>query len=418
MTASQKSFCSFGIRQKFVAKCDFATPKYIFQTVNNSKKMINEPILIREDIGISDTHQLLVRPSFKSHNPLASNLNIFRVLYGVKNRRKMIKVNAVDDVLQSKKPCRVWSPKKSIRFTTDELTVAPFELMEEQCGDELDESCWANLQGEGNDVNDMNASEGARALLSAILTQLRRGVGNSIHKVSWWSRPDFSDNYDLSHISDPEDRALLVDMMSQTVGLWPDIFDRVDNGLIKALDTYDGSYNAATVGNIYGFLDGLVNDAPFELQAYAQEYDGQEGEEPVILLTNDLFKAFKDYLISINSLASSQLIVNGTPVRNAYTFDGIPVMRVMDWDRFGVQMNNRRSMAMFTAPRNLHIGCDISAQRNRFTADGNEVGLRIYQSEDPEQKDAIKFYMALKLGTGVAHDELVHVAYNSTALPQ
>ena len=350
---------------------------------------------------------------------------LYKVLPAVKGKAKMLHLHKPKNNLQPKQACSAWNPNINFRTTGNEIDTCSFEVNGEQCADEFDIGCLRNLQAAGSMVNDMRASAQLDAMMMAMVLTLREGISDDVYKTAWFGDVRFgTDEYagflDLSKMECPEDKDKAVAMLTHCEGWWAELMARTveidPNRRVNAVDTNDGTAagNATNPANIVQFLNELVFVKSDPLLQYWGRRQGEMGS--VILLQRELYRAYIEYLQSAGCQNDCMLIVNGTPVQGAYTYQGYPVIEVPEWTMFDLEFGgmdangrSRNARAVFTARENLCIATDTDELAGFAGA-----GLMIEKSPHLRDKGKYEMYAGYKFGFGIAHPRLITIGYNSS----
>lgn len=376
------------------------------------------------NLDVQNNIELLLRPSVNYANPLQRELGIYHFEFG-KDKHTMIHLDVSSYNLQPKQSCDIWNPSVRFQQSANEIVVRDYELMAQQCPDNFDAGCARNIRGPLDSADPYATAEISR-YHAAVLQLLRESTSNDVVRLMWFADTDYAalveqGYYDLSRYT-PKKRAQIIAMMSQTDGWWSEIEARTrmgegEEGRIVYVDTNDGSStgNAVTAANIYDFLTDLVKKSDPVLRFWNK--DQSILDRPCILLQPEMFSKLKKYYQSRNILESMMLEMNGEKVHGMLEFDGYPVIEMGAFDMFDSEMGmfdkatgrSKKQRAIFTVKENL------SALLNAGNLQGfGGASLIVQRSPLVQDKGKTVYYGQYGIGTGIAHNKLITVGYNSS----
>lgn len=365
------------------------------------------------NLNTQATNALILDPAFNYDNPLQSALNLYKVITG-KSKVKMTHLQKPSYNLQPKSSCNDWNPTVKIGKWTNELSTENFELNGEQCPDEFDEKC-AKLILDGRATAEAGRrNAGLSDLQAAIVMLVRESLGDDFARIIHFGSKDFAakvtaGTYSLAAYS-AEKKAQIIAMMSKVDGLWDEIEARAtstdEDQKVRLFDTYDGTTNAATPTNIIDFLSEMHENSHTLLQA-------MDDDMKVYLLQPNMYNALIKNYRSRNVESAYQLLINGTAVKNATTFDGIPVVKFHDWNKFDqeVGITGKKARAILTAKEN------VTVLLNAETIAGAADSFVVQTSPLIKDKGKTWMYGAWGLDAGIAQPQLITAAVNSVDLP-
>jgi hypothetical protein len=376
---------------------------------------VQQQIVLNQGYNLESARELVLKPVFTSDSVLSRTatsleLDVFDVAYNVKEKRKFKRIGKMGPVLKGRTNCNTWDPNAIQMSVDSEFSVYPFELEAELCADEF-EGVWENIRGAGNN---MHATEGelARQLEEALVLRLRQGLTNDLHRMAWFSEAAFATTHATGLAKlDLRTKTTLEDQMAKFEGFWPTIETRVTASQISYVNTYDGTTNYATSANIVAFFRAMLDAASEELLGMIDTGEG------FFLVQRPLLEAYRTYLQGLGTEMANAFLVDGKPVRNVLYFEGIPVIAVPEWSLFDrlvdTDAGKGKNRGILTVASNLQIGTDVASTASL----GNGQGLRIYQSPEPSAKGRTEMYAGIRLGVGIAYNDLMVAAYNGTTLP-
>lgn len=322
-------------------------------------------------------------------------------------------------LLSNRKNGCTWNPKGGMRMNVEEFPTCPVEFDGEQCPDVFYGTCFERLFGPGNDVRDFSATAEGQDILSAMLTKIYQGLGNSFFDLY-----NYANNPMIS-------TANTEGFYGVSVEEWEDYVDQMLSGecggIITQLDElaaagesyYDMSIPLADVdvaakkytGDIIEFLEDLKDQASAELQSAMDTGVMINGVNrmPIILLTPNLFRAYKAWITAqagTNELAYRYALerTDGTTsiTGNILMYDGMPVIR---WDapaRFDAITGSLTFRAAIAMPGVFGVLHDVS-DLMQFTG----MGLLIEQSTRLADKGKVFMTTNFRWGAGIANKDFV-----------
>lgn len=376
---------------------------------------VSPQVTLNAGYSLESARELVLKPVFTSDSVLArvataANLDILDVAYNVKEKRKFKRIGKMGPVLKGRTNCNTWNPSPVLTSVDSEFSVYPFELEAEMCADEF-EGVWENIRGAGNNMN-LTEGELAGQLEQALVLRLREGMTNDLNRMAWFSETAFATTHATGLAKlDISTKTTLEDQCSKFNGFWPTIETRVTASQIGYVDTYDGATNYATSANIVAFLRAMLDAASEELLAFVDQ------DQAFMLVSRPLLEAYRSYLQGLGTEMANQFLVDGKPMRNVLYFEGIPVVAVPEWSLFDRLVDTDggkgKNRAILTVSGNLQVGTDVATTASL----GNGQGLLIYQDPAPSAKGRTEMYAGIRLGTGIAYNDLIVAAYNSNTLP-
>ena len=326
-------------------------------------------------------------------------------------------------LLSNRKNGCTWNPKGGMRMNVEEFPTCPVEFDGEQCPDVFYGTCFERLFGPGNDVRDFSATAEGQDILSAMLTKIYQGLGNSFFDLY-----NYANNPMIS-------TANTEGFYGVSIEEWEDYVDQMLSGecggIITQLDElaaageayYDMSIPLADVdvaakkytGNIIELLEDLKDQASAELQSAMDTGVMMNGVNrmPIILLTPNLFRAYKAWITAqagTNELAYRYTLerTDGTTTMtaNILMYDGMPVIR---WDapaRFDAITGSLTFRAAIAMPGVFGVLHDVS---DLMQFEG--MGLLIEQSTRLADKGKVFMTTNFRWGAGIANKDFVsHVS--------
>lgn len=359
-------------------------------------------------------NSLILDATYQHDNPVQSQLGIYKVITG-RSKVKMTHLKSPSFSLQPKTSCNDWNPNVRVNLYSSELETCKFELNGEQCPDEFDEKC-ASFIKDGRASSEAGRSAATvNDIEAAMILVLRETLGSDFYRIMNFGSTGFAaqvaaGTYSLAQYS-PEHAARIVSMMGKCDGIWAEIAERAtladEEQKVRLFDTYDGTDNAVDPANITDFMDDMFNNSHPLLQAW-------DDDMKVWLLQPNAYNALIKYYRSLNVESAMQLLMNGTPIKNATTYNGIAVVKNNDWNMFDYETgkNNKNARIMLTAKENLTV------LMNAETIEGfGDASFIVQKSPLIRDKGKTFMYGAWGIKAGIAQPQLISAAKNSVALP-
>lgn len=327
-------------------------------------------------------------------------------------------------LLSSRKSGCTWNPKGGMRMNVEEFPTCAVEFDGEQCNDTFLGTCFERFFGTGNQVRDFYSTEEGQTLLAKMLNRIYQGLGNSF--------------FDLYHFAN---HPLITQANTEafyrvSLGEWNDYTDQMLSGecggLITQLDAlaaqgeqyYDmkikmGDLDVARnrfTGDVIELFEDLKEQASPELTSMMDTGMMINGVNrmPAMLVTNDIFKAYKKWITSkAGQLESAYRFTienrDGTTTQNhnILMYDGMPIVR---WDapaRFDAITGAQSHRAAIVAPQVFGVLHDVN--------DLNEwggLGLVVEQSTQLKEKKKIYMSTTFRWGAGIADKNFISMASN------
>lgn len=332
--------------------------------------------------------------------------------------------NTPKHLLSSRKPGCTWNPKGGMRMNVDEFPTCAVEFDGEQCVDTFLGTCFERFFGTGNAVRDFYSTEEGQTLLAQMLTKIYQGLGNSFfdlyhfanHPLITQANTEAFYRVSLGEWNDYTDQMLsgscggLITQMDALAAAGEEYYD-----MVIPTSSLDVGRNKFT-GDVIGLFEDLAEQASPELQSMIDTgmNIGGVNRMPALLVTNDIFKAYKSWIASkagTNELAYRYVLENtdGTTKinHNMLMWDGMPVVR---WDapaRFDAITGAQSHRAAIVAPQTFGVLHDV-ADLNQWEG----LGLVVEQSTQLKDKKKIFMSTTFRWGAGIANKNFVSMASN------
>ena len=322
----------------------------------------------------------------------------------------------------------VWSPNGKLRIGLTEFDTCPIEYQGEQCPDAFWNSCFESLFTEGRGVRDLQSGEIARVVALA-MQQLAIGLGNSFFELwNFANHPDITtaDTNDTFLVDEDQWEDFYAQMAgsdarpvncSGMVTILDELYASGEQGYNTTIPASDVDADGNYTGDVVALFRSMVAQSKSTLKTMARTGSGSGANKryPILLVTENIYQAYKDYLIltfpQIPTILNYFLFGADPAISNVpgvLNWDGVPVV---SWDaitRFDEIVGTTSTKALLVAPGTFGVASDV---RNLRQYDG--MGLRMVQKLDPP--DNGKIYMDTTLRWGAALADKDFAVYTRTA---
>jgi hypothetical protein len=310
-----------------------------------------------------------------------------------------------------------------------EFDTCPIEYQGEQCPDAYWNSCYEALFEPGRGVRDLEMGEIAE-ITAATMRQLAIGLGNSFFSLwNFANHPDITtaDTGGTYLVDDTE----WDDYYAQQVGSasrpvncsgMVTILDELANAGQPGytVDIPDADITAgAYTGDVVELFNDMIAAAKPELKTMARRGVGQGANRryPVMLVTENIYQAYKDYLITtfpqiptilqyfLTGISTGVSIVPGV-----LDFGGIPVVA---WDAitaFDEIVGTTSTKIALVAPGTFGVASDVPPSR---LGQYQGMGLVMVQKLDPPDNGKIYMDTTLRWGAALADPDYCVYGRNS-----
>lgn len=322
----------------------------------------------------------------------------------------------------------IWTPNGKIRMGLTEFDTCPIEYQGEQCPDAFWNSCFESLFQPGRGVRDLESGEIAQ-VVAAALRQLAIGLGNSFFELfNFANHPDIIAADTFGPSLTPGDGGYLVDdddweaYYAQQVGntgrlnncsgmntILDALADDGEPGYTVTIPASDLDADNNYTGDIIALFNQMVANAKSELKTMARRGVGAGANRryPIMLVSENLYQAYKDYLITTFPQIPTilQYFLQGSApgvssVPGVLPWDSIPVV---SWDAvtsFDEIVGTRSTKIALVAPGTFGVASDV---RNLQQYQG--MGLRMVQKLDPPYNGKIYMDTTLRWGAALADSD-------------
>ncbi len=315
-----------------------------------------------------------------------------------------------------------WNPNGKLRMGLTEFDTCPIEYQGEQCPDAFWNSCFESLFTEGRGVRDLESGAIAE-VVTAALRQLAIGLGNSFFELwNFASHPDIvtADTNGTYNVDDDRWEDYYAQMVgsasrpvncSGMVTILDELANEGEPGYTVDIPAGDVDADNNYTGDIVALFNQMVNAAKPELRTMARRGVGQGANRryPVMLVTENLYQAYRDYLVTTFPQIPTvlQYFLTGASagvslVPGVLNWNGIPVV---SWDAitsFDEIVGTSSTKIALVAPGAFGVASDV---RNLRQYQG--MGLRMVQKLDPPDNGKIYMDTTLRWGAALADSEYV-----------
>lgn len=313
----------------------------------------------------------------------------------------------------------VWSPNGKLRIGLTEFDTCPIEYQGEQCPDAFWNSCYEALFTEGRGVRDLESGQIAE-IVAAALRQLAIGLGNSFFELyNFASHPAITtaDTNGTFLVDDERWEDYFAQMVGDSsrpmscsgiVTILDELADAGEtyyNITIPATDFTAGEYT----GDVVALFNQMVDAASPMLRTMARRGVGSGANRryPIMLVTENLYRAYQDYLLTtfpqipniLNYfITGSDGLISTVP--GVLNWNGIAVV---SWDAvtaFDEIVGTNSTKICLVAPGTFGVASDV---RNLNQYQG--MGLRMVQKLDPPDNGKIYMDTTLRWGAALADRE-------------
>lgn len=318
----------------------------------------------------------------------------------------------------------VWTPNGKIRMGLTEFDTCPIEYQGEQCPDAFWNSCFESLFTPGRGVRDLETGEIAQVTATA-MRQLAIGLGNSFFELwNFANHPDITTADTNGTFLVDDDRwedyyAQMVGSSSRPVNCsgMVTILDELANegepGYTVDIPAADVDADGNYVGDVVALFNQMIASAKSELKTMARRGVGQGANRryPVMLVSENIYQAYKDYLITTfpqNPNILQYFLMGASAgvslMPGVLDFGGIPVVA---WDAvtsFDEIVGTTSTKIALVAPGAFGVASDVRSLRQY-----QGMGLLMVQKIDPPYNG--KIYMDTTLRWGAALADVDYVVY-------
>jgi len=267
--------------------------------------------------------------------------SMFRKMFMNKTKQKIAFADTLENILQSRIGCG-WRPKGDMAVYERCVNLEELELMFEFCVDEIQNTVYEEALRIGMDVNNITGT----VYESVIRTRIQQAIKKDLLRLAFWGRQSSADeNYNL------------VD------GVWPYLFDLVNQSLVPYTNTASGAPLAA--GDAVDFFQRIWENATKVLK-------NTPASEKIIYVSSNIYEAWlKDLEDGVTN--DAMFFTMNTQEVNAKSYRGIQIMPMYDWDAqaaaaYPATFASDANLMIYTTRNNLILASDVTAQDSQYEA--------------------------------------------------
>lgn len=257
--------------------------------------------------------------AIRETNLATDTLGLYSFLkVGSDKKARIASMRPGEHLLRARTNGCAWSPSGKIRLNTDVFDTCPVEYMGEECPDALWGDCLEGIFGtaNNNDVRNLQATAETQGFLQLLLDNVYTGLGNSFSALYNFANSSIITTSDTSALylnngTSPESWAAYKaqQMDSGTCAGIVTILDGLKSQGVPQFNvnipTTDISANGDYTGDIADLIAQLEKNAKPVLKTMIKNgyRIGTRYVRPILLLTDALFRALEDFLISTGANA-------------------------------------------------------------------------------------------------------------------
>lgn len=289
------------------------------------------------------------------------------------------------------------------------------------------DSRWQALWGAGNDLNDINSTEGGRALFSEYTNTAVEAIGSDFSEISWLG------NHSIIAATVAADPLTLGSTITTAITAtlsvadgWLKQIDALKTASYPHINNDIGGASAWTIsGDVFtGDAIALIQEMRTKAKpkfATAVAALKESAQYPIVFVTGGIFNRLKEQLITANPALASQLCwsMNGKVAAemgielsnlvtwNAFPFDGNIIVNRPDWDASAQEIGFYHHRALQVIPGTLGIAIDVEEME-----DYGGMGLVITKSPTPTDGGAYFLETNYQIATAILKNEhMVNYSY-------
>ena len=340
-----------------------------------------------------------------------------RLLVDGEGKAKFGAISTPKHVFRPRQNGCVWAPNGKIRIGLTEFDTCPIEYQGEQCPDAFWNSCFESLFTEGRGVRDLESGAIAQVVVSA-LRQLAIGMGNSFFELyNFAKHPDITtaDTNGTFLVDDEQWDDYYAQMVGSDarpvncagmVTILDELADEGESGYNINIPGTDLDADNNYTGDVIALFNQMVGSAKSELKTMARRGvgNGAARRYPIMLVTDNIYRAYQDYLITTFPQIPGilQYVLRGadpavSTMPGVLDWNGIPVV---SWDAitaFDEVVGTNSTKICLVAPGTFGVASDV---RNLRQYEG--MGLRMVQKLDPPDNGKIYMDTTLRWGAALA----------------
>jgi hypothetical protein len=316
----------------------------------------------------------------------------------------------------------VWNPGGKIRMNIDSIDTCPIEFDGEECPDTFYNDCFERIFNSGMGVRDLLGTPEGLAIVEEILRAVYIGLGNGYSELVWAANHPLISEVNTSGKYSAEAERWAGYFAQQTdttcagfLTLLDALHERGEKGHDLQIPAAEINPAGAYTGDINALLQKLVANSGSELRTGAKYGfgSGTNRRRPIILLSDSLYTAYKNYLHAtythIQEMFEYKIMAESGmfPMPGVLKYEGMPVV---SWDQvshFDELVGTKSHRAALIAPGTLGVAASVDKNRQQQF---QGMGLVMDQPKALHYKGKLFMSTTTRWGTGLADKALVSQA--------
>lgn len=350
-----------------------------------------------------------------------NSMGLYTVAKNVRDGKvKFIQPTGDGYITKSRPAACAWDPVGGITYNKSEVSLCAHNVQIEHCTEDI--PCWEGLFGQGNEVEDLLATEAGVRFYEDLVQIIYRAIGNDMAKAGWYGKHPMIASAKSSYTGDSS-RWARIEKTLGICGGWLTLIDKLASTGKASLNVQinpDHISGDKYTGDPDALFRSLTSAMSPEFKAAVAQKKAR-GLMPVILVSGGIFERYQDWLsdryVAIpesyyykldGTFCAQYGCVGGSMADDVLKWNGYWVKRMHIWDSVAADLEVYHHRAIITVPGNLGIGLDVQTINSAF--DG--VGLRVQQSMDLDKAGKLYAATNYRMGTAVIDDKfLVNASY-------
>ncbi|MEP7197269.1 MAG: hypothetical protein ABI851_12175 [Saprospiraceae bacterium] len=376
------------------AKNDTSSPSVVID-INSAIHFVKSYGVIEEDIS-------------------GNSLGLYNIVTNVKDGKvKFIQAVGGGYITQSRPASCAWNPQGGITFNKSEVTLNAHAIQVQHCTEDI--PCMEGIFGQGNDVEDLLATEVGTQMYQELIQIIYRGIGNDFAKSCHWGKHPVIAQAKASWVGDSTLWARIEKTLNINGG-WLGLIDALAAKGTAALNVQinpDHFNGTKYTGDVDAFFTSLTEAMTPKFKALAETMR-MKGQNPIIMVSGGIFEAYRKWLQTnrpgvietlkyklTDDFCASFGCVGGTKTADVLEWEGFWIKRMHVWDTTAADLQIIHHRAVVTPSNNLGIGLDVQADQL------GGMGLRVQQKTDVDQAGIIVMGTNYRMGTAIIAEEFL-----------
>lgn len=362
-----------------------------------------------------ETEGLMYQDIFNDQLGIYSVLNL-----GDYGKFRVTRLRATGNMLRARTPCNVWDPRGGMRLRSEEFNSYPISFEGQECPDAFFNDCFDFVQGKGNEVLDISATETGRALYDAAIEELFVELGNDFYNVAtfgmhaviqaseeneWWDKDaqtedERKDYYKQQMGIGVKGHLTLADELKM---------EGLNNFSVEIKDSEIDWVNKEFIGNPLDLFERCDKASTIKFRQQLKRFR----DAPIRRMVHPcIYDAYERYLMrNFDKIPETlQLIVSGpdatmNPMPGVLRYKNSWVISMDEWGMFDDMNGVFTPRVINTMPGNFAIGVDVEGLNQH---DG--MGMVIEQSRRVKDKGAIFMITNFRIGTAIGNPDYMTMA--------